>query len=762
MCITAGEAEGVTRGAGATSTHKSRRDGTLLTVCFSLRAILLLAAAFFFCVNLSAQVTIGGTNEPAKGAILDLNSTAKGGLLLSNVSITDLSKIPAGSNLFPGITAGVNDDTNTGFTGAIVYNTNPQWGVGTYVWNGTYWAPFGENCLEISSASLTITYPSPIVENRTVTFSVSGVNSGWCAKEETYKWYRSATPGMTPDYGTLPSAFSTTTIASSSFSPISPSGSYYWIKVEINNPFTSGTVTKEIPVEVVPLAPTGQWVKAAANNAAAIASLSGTDGGSFTNGAPNYTVDIDDNMIPVVNKLNDGYFPESWGNYDEKQWCNAVTVKSEKLAKYKTSPAGTEIAENDILGYWVYVPRYKYQVFRYDANNDNSNYRTQTSFNIIFQKPTDPKAIPASYTGSGDYQSNVGANNAWATHPAFTIGGTTELAGFWYAKFEASRSDGWFCATYINGDVCNTGTTASYIGTPLNTPSLYTTFKPNEASASYQRVSNQYLSAKYVKTAHNISTFDTHMSNNSHWGATVYLATSIYGTDYPKVYNNGYLNMAANTNSASAKRYITGCGPITSQSDDNGPTCNTYETAIGQQASTTGNIYGIYDMAGGSWEYQLAVLTCGDDNHLSTGRSTSENSGFSNGADNCYYGSVNSTQPVNPTFWPDSKYLNIYPRYSIFTNVDNSNGHIFGSNQCTWATCGGQALHETRSVQSISTSNSIAAWGSDLSMFVVSGGPWLYRGGASHDSSGTGLFASYDHSGASLVGMSFRVVLGAY
>jgi uncharacterized protein (TIGR02145 family) len=146
--------------------EKSRRDDTLLTVCFSLRtfslrtfslrAVLLPALALFSCASLHAQVTIGGLTDPAKGAILDLNSSAKGGLLLSNVSIIDLSKIPAGSNLFPGITAGVNDDTNTDFTGAIVYNTNPKWGAGTFVWDGSDWTQIGKlppGITEVSPAS---------------------------------------------------------------------------------------------------------------------------------------------------------------------------------------------------------------------------------------------------------------------------------------------------------------------------------------------------------------------------------------------------------------------------------------------------------------------------------------------------------------------------------------------------------------------------------------------------------------------------------
>jgi hypothetical protein len=91
----------------------------------------------------AAQVTIGGLTPPAQGAVLDLNSTKSGGLLLSNVALTDLEKIPTGVNLFPGIQAGVNDDSNPDFTGAIVYNTtyvNSQTIYpGLYVWDGEKW-----------------------------------------------------------------------------------------------------------------------------------------------------------------------------------------------------------------------------------------------------------------------------------------------------------------------------------------------------------------------------------------------------------------------------------------------------------------------------------------------------------------------------------------------------------------------------------------------------------------------------------------------
>jgi uncharacterized protein (TIGR02145 family) len=107
---------------------------------------LLPALALFACTGLQAQVTIGGNTAPAPGALLDLNSTGgvRGGLVISNVSIANLNKIPAE---FPGIIANDNDGNNPGFKGAIVYNTNPDTGMGIYVWTGTQWIPAGTSIL---------------------------------------------------------------------------------------------------------------------------------------------------------------------------------------------------------------------------------------------------------------------------------------------------------------------------------------------------------------------------------------------------------------------------------------------------------------------------------------------------------------------------------------------------------------------------------------------------------------------------------------
>jgi uncharacterized protein (TIGR02145 family) len=100
---------------------------------------LLLITATTVTMNLQAQVKIGEDKTPEQGALLDLNSAFKGGLLLPNVSITNVELIPTD------FTASFTDperDENLDLTGMIVYNTFAYVaeGRGVYVWDGYKWA----------------------------------------------------------------------------------------------------------------------------------------------------------------------------------------------------------------------------------------------------------------------------------------------------------------------------------------------------------------------------------------------------------------------------------------------------------------------------------------------------------------------------------------------------------------------------------------------------------------------------------------------
>jgi hypothetical protein len=113
----------------------------------TIKLFFLLAPVFFTCAGLHAQVTIGSLENPKAGAILDLNSSVKGGLVLSNVEINNWSKIPAG---FPGIIS--EQESNAALSGMMVYNTGATLvPAGIYVWDGYDWIKGG--MLAISSVS---------------------------------------------------------------------------------------------------------------------------------------------------------------------------------------------------------------------------------------------------------------------------------------------------------------------------------------------------------------------------------------------------------------------------------------------------------------------------------------------------------------------------------------------------------------------------------------------------------------------------------
>jgi uncharacterized protein (TIGR02145 family) len=194
------------------------------------------ALVFSTCANLRAQVTFGGL-EPAKaGAVLDLNSTTKGGLVLSNVSLDNLYTIPYNGTDFPGLNASNYNTEKSKFAGAIVYNINPVWGAGAYVWNGENWSPVGEDCRALTSVSLTASDPFPKTGDP-VTFTASGNAGGYCSGEITYTW--SASGPNAPDL----SPFTGSTVTTSF-----PSTNVYVVTVMAKNNYMSGFVTETLTV----------------------------------------------------------------------------------------------------------------------------------------------------------------------------------------------------------------------------------------------------------------------------------------------------------------------------------------------------------------------------------------------------------------------------------------------------------------------------------------------------------------------------------
>ncbi len=103
-----------------------------------------------------------------------------------------------------------------------------------------------------------------------------------------------------------------------------------------------------------------------------------------------------------------------YSDYENKVWANAVLTTTNS---YSDSNYGTEVSENDIQGYYVWIPRYKYY-----TNADGST-------TVELESASTPKS-----TGSG-------ANGEFLTHPAFTTESGEEIEGFWISKYLLSTED---------------------------------------------------------------------------------------------------------------------------------------------------------------------------------------------------------------------------------------------------------------------------------------------------------------------------------
>ena len=105
--------------------------------------------------------------------------------------------------------------------------------------------------------------------------------------------------------------------------------------------------------------------------------------------------DLDDGMIPIVISNNGVVTTVSkddtnWYNYKKKHWANVVLVNSSSRSKYLNT-SGVTVNEDDILAYYVWIPRYKYEIWSIDDENKKGQ---EQEINIVFENKNDIANIP--------------------------------------------------------------------------------------------------------------------------------------------------------------------------------------------------------------------------------------------------------------------------------------------------------------------------------------------------------------------------------
>ena len=382
-----------------------------------------------------------------------------------------------------------------------------------------------------------------------------------------------------------------------------------------------------------------------------------------------------------------------WYDYDEKRWANAKSADG---------------------SYWVWIPRYAYKIEScYHTSAEDCLALTGKEAGDIDVKflrgKTNQPSNNTNIESEGYVAGTKDTSMVHFLHPAFDF--DDGYTGFWVAKFEATAHEELLSGTTEGScDIADNVLTKS----PL--------IAPNEISWRCINVSNAYKTTLAMKDNPLYEWLpeevDTHMMTNHEWGAVAYLSKSQYGAS-DEVWNNSYTG------------FKTGCsGPSVSAS--NQPTCDGYEydTQEGVKASTTHNIYGVYDMSGGAWEYVMGYY-------------------------NEYVGSSGFSS--NELSLIGSKHITRY--YTAQEDLLDGTGVDYD------LTIYGDAINETSAnAHRRSPSNPIGAilnsWYYDYSNFpYIPGAPWFLLGGAWSQSSRGGIFALTAAHGGRYWDGTFRPIL---
>ena len=463
-----------------------------------------------------------------------------------------------------------------------------------------------------------------------------------------------------------------------------------------------------------------------------------------------FTLPEGTNKGTVIKEGEQGFDDKNWYNYQESKWANAQTEDGSM---------------------WVWIPRYAYKMDKNQKTID-VKFLIGTSDNY-YDENGEKKTAKRAISGAEE----VDTTTDYYVHPAFTNesginyangGWDRELTGIWVSKFEAGYASGNNSAP-VKASSVNYTQDKSYLpavengGTEGSAPARnwldkiygstktaikYPTFQPKTYSMNYLSINDAYNISKVLTENGNIygltSSTDSHLMKNSEWGAVAYLSHSKYGTNGVEPYINN-INLNNSTQSVYAVTGVTtgtiNAGAKTTTIEKvNGTTGNTANDGIytwdqieGQKASTTRNMYGVYDFSGGTWERTAGYIANGNGNLKAYGASVA------------YDGDKLKTE--------STKYTTVYPHgQEDNANIDNSSKINYPTNKYIY----GDGIRETSTGGTGTTS-----WNSDYSYFPALYYPFTDRGGYYWNGSNAGLFCFHRYDGGSNYYNGFRPVLVA-
>ncbi len=426
---------------------------------------------------------------------------------------------------------------------------------------------------------------------------------------------------------------------------------------------------------------------------------------------------LKDNLVPVVisdtGVVTKADINKEWYSYEKKNWANSVILKDESVV-YKN---GAEIPEDNIESYFVWIPKYSYQLWNL------GNYSGLTSISDKTQEikikfgtsNTSDNVSGECTTPMKDNQGIAGTSGNckvgdYMTHPAFLAFDTT---GLWVGKFETGYDGA-------------TSTAAAQVNS-VDTNKII--IKPNTYSWRNITVGNAFKNSYDYKRD-----LDSHMMKNTEWGSVAYLQHSAYGSQSSVRVNNnssyitGYAAMVEPTLGYNGGNSIEGNRVESTTLGQDGNYTINYLTQNSVVASTTNNYSGIYDMSGGAWAYTIGYTT----GATTVGGNSSITSLYSN-------------------FFSDSAYAKYWDKYTSTVNK-NYNNRILGDATGEIGPFGSEKDPDN-------TTRYKSSWYKDYAYFADSSHPWFERGGNWHCGTTAGAFAFSSGHGGTNTNISFRIVL---
>ena len=498
-----------------------------------------------------------------------------------------------------------------------------------------------------------------------------------------------------------------------------------------------------------------------------------------------------------------------WYDYDAKHWANAQTKDGSMWVwvprfAYKVNSDTKTFNVVFLIGKTDYYYESEGKIKK--AARATTDYTPDTS---------NEYTVHPAFTN----ESSIGfANGGW----------DSELTGIWVAKFEAGfatsngnstpnikstvkYTQGSVWAAYAESKV--TEQTGKFDGSikarnwldgeygNTETKISYPSFQGTSYSMNYVNNKEAFALCSVLNENNNVyglsSDTDSHLMKNSEWGAAAYLGKSKYGLNTDDIYINNvnmnsgaasgaiaddtkdgngkyvnpYLGVYAITGVESSRNASDGSVLISSIEQVNdadkrkSANIKVWNEVGGGKSSTTGNVYGIFDMSGGEWERTADYIT---------NKTTSNHTAYGNS-----YNAYTSATKNKKAFVTDekgnllnasSKYATMYAyspdeKAGTYSSDDYTAASILNYNYAKGlqsATNGskvnrviyGSAIFETSTA---GTSNS--SWYNDCSYFPSLNTPFFIRGGIWSGGSGAGLFYFSRFDGAAISYHGFRAVL---